>query len=160
MDQDTLNTILKDTFTLAHFKHRLHILKANLLKTFFGSEGENLPLSPQDLSWLKSLPLLFYEKFTRENVYKIFSDLEQESNKLAILTIYLTFEPDDATINRIGLFSRKTFSSSMLLDIKLDLSLIAGTALSWKGILRDYSLRVKIKERKGEILENFKRFLR
>lgn len=160
MDQEILNTILKDTYTLTQFKHRLHILKANLLKTFFGSEEESLPLSPEDLSWLKSLPDSFYQKFNKDNVYRIFSDLEQEAIKLSILTIYFAFEPDEPTINRIGLFARKTFTSPLLLDIKLDLNLIAGTALSWKGILRDYSLRAKIKERKGEILENFKRFLR
>lgn len=157
---DILNTILKDTFSLSLLKHRLNILKTNLIKTFFGSNTEELSLSAEDLNWLKSLPLSFYQQFNKDNVYKIFSDLETEIVKLKVLTMHLTFEPDEATLGQIGIFARKTFDPILLLDIKLNPSLIAGTALVWKGTYRDYSLLAKIEEKKPEILEGFKKFLR
>lgn len=155
---DILNIILKDTFSLTLFKHRVKLLKSNLLKTFFG--GESVPPTPSDLNWLKSLPMSFYQNFNKDNVYQIFSELDQNCTKLPTLTIYLTFEPDETTIASIGTFARNTFGLPLMLDIKYDPRLITGAALSWKGVYKDYSLRAKIEERKGEILQNFKKFLR
>ena len=158
---EILSIILKDTFSLTQFKHRMRLLKSNLLRAFFGGQTENLSPSTQDSDWLKSLPEWFYQKFNQENVYKIFSDLEKMSTGLPILTMYLTFEPDDVTLNQLGILTRKTFNSaSLFLDIKIDPNLIAGTALSWKGVYKDYSLRAKIEEKKVEISEEFRRFLR
>jgi len=158
---ELLSIILKDTYSLSQLKHRLRILKSNLLKTFFGGENQNLSLTAQDLNWLKSLPSSFYQKFTKDNVYQILGGLEKGIPDLPTLTMYLTFEPDDATMSQIGSVARKTFNSpSLILDIKLDLKLIAGAALVWKGVYRDYSLRSKIESRKAEIFEGFKKFLR
>lgn len=161
---DLLTIILKDTYSLSQLKHRLRILKANLIKTFFGGINDDISstqlASPQDLNWLKSLPSDFYQKFTKDNVYTIFTEFDNEIQKLPTLTIYLTFEPDETTLNQIGLFSRNSFGKTLLLDVKLDRSLIAGAALVYKGVYKDYSLRSKLEERKDEILEGFKRFLR
>ncbi len=161
MDQDILDTILKDTFSLSQFKRRVRLLKSNLLKIFFGGVTNKIISPEQDSDWLKSLPPGFYSAFNKDNVYKIFSIIEQEIPKLSILTMYLTFEPDNLTLNQVGTYSRKTFNSPLLLlDIKVDPNLIAGTALVWKGVYQDYSLRAKIEEKKEEISEGFKRFLR
>ncbi len=158
---EVLNTILQNTYSLTSLKHRLRILKSNLLKTFFGGENQNLKLTAQDLNWLKSLPENFYQKFTKDNIYQILSDLEKRIHSLPSLTMYLTFEPDDVTLTQLGSVTRKTFNSpSLILDIKLDPNLIAGAALVWKGVYKDYSLRAKIEGRKLEIFEGFKKFLR
>lgn len=159
---EILTIILKDTYSLSQLKHRLRILKSNLLKTFFGGESNQaLSLTAQDLNWLRNLPESFYQKFTKDNIYQILSDLEKGIPNLPTLTMYLTFEPDDATLGQLGSVTRKTFSSpSLILDIKLDLNLIAGVALVWKGVYKDYSLRSKIESRKAEIFEGFKKFLR
>lgn len=162
MDQEILNTILQTTYSLVNLKHRLRILQSYFLKAFFGETEAtvNIPLSTQDSNWLKSLPESFYQKFTKDNVYEIFATLEQ-TNNFKILTIYLTFEPDDATLTQIGTLARQNFNlPNLLLDIKLDQNLIAGTALSWKGIYKDYSIRAKIEERRSELLKEFKKFLR
>lgn len=161
---NVLTIILKDTYSLTQFKHRVRILKANLLKTFFSGEAGHTPemsIAPQDLNWLKSLPLDFYQKFTQENVYKIFSDLDDQAARLPILTMYLTFEPDEASLSQLGSFTRKQFNlPPLLLDIKFDPNLIAGAVLVWKGVYKDYSLRLKIESKKSEIWEGFRRFLR
>lgn len=174
---EILAVILQDTYSLTQFKHRLRTLKSNLIETFFGethlasTSGEEssfgtgptpeVNLAPQDLDWLKSLPSGFYQNFTKDNVYQVFTNLEGEIPKLKILIMYLSFEPDDVTLNQIGQASRKAFASPLLLlDIKLNPILIAGPALSWKGVLRDYSLKAKLTERKEEILQSFKKFLR
>lgn len=166
---EIFGTILKNTYSLGQLKHRLRILKANLLKTFFDPTPEvkksdytsGANLAPSDLVWLKSLPAGFYQKFTRDNIYKIFSDIENAGGNLSVLTLYLSFEPDESALSQIGSFARKTFNLPyLLLDIKIDPSLIAGTALSWKGVYRDYSLRSQLALKKRELWEGFKRFLR
>lgn len=157
---DILNTILKDTFTLTELHHRLRILKSYLLNSFFAGQKTSEIYSAEDSTWLKSLPSPIYQKFTKDNIYEIFSELEEDSKKLPILTMYLSFEADDPVFAQIGTLVRKTFDSSVLLDGKFDPTLIAGCALSWKGIFRDFSLRAKIKAEEAEILESFKKFLR
>ncbi len=157
MDQ-ILSDILENTFTLTQLKTRLRVLKASLLKEFFGGELEQ---APEDLNWLSSLPKSFYLQFTKDNVYKLLEDLEKTIPTLPILTIYLTFEPNENALFQIGSFARKTYSTPLLLlDIKLDPALIAGCSLVWKGRQRDFSLRAKLEEKKPEILNSFKRFMR
>lgn len=158
--KDLFAIILKDTYSLSQLKHRLTILKAYLLKTFFGSSQQTPPLSKNDLNWLNSLPESFYQQFNKDNVYKTFADLENTGLKSAFLTMYLTFEPDDETLEQIGNRARKLFGPDLILDVKFDPTLIAGCSLVWNGIQKDYSLRAKIEEKKPAIIDGFKRFIR
>lgn len=158
---EILAVILKDTYALTQLKSRLRVLKSTLVKTFFGSKEPDLPIPPQDLNWLKSLPESFYQKFNKDNIYQIFTELEAKIPKLSVLTMYLVFEPDFMTLNEIGITARTTFSQpALLVDIKLNPGLIAGTALVWKGIYKDYSVKAKIEQGREEILQEFKKFLR
>lgn len=152
-----LSIILKDTYSLTQLKHRLNVLKSYFLQTFFGNLNK---LGQKDESFLKSLPESFYNEFNKDNVYNLFNDLENQISKLPSLTIYLSFEADDQTLSQIGEFARKTYNPLLMLDVKLDPNLIAGAALSWKGVYKDYSLRVKLKEKETEITQSFKKFLR
>ena len=156
-----MDNILKDTYSLNQLEHRLVVLKSFLLQKFFGLEKETNPLTEDDSSWLKSLPNDFLNSFNKDNVYKIFEELEKKLTEIHALIIYLTFEPDDSSLTQIGEFARKTFNNpTLILDIKYDPTLVAGTALSWKGIYRDYSLKSSLEQRKQVVLESFKRFLR
>ncbi len=157
---DILTIILKDTYSLTQYKHRLMVMKTHLLQVFFGG-GQNETLSTQDSIWVKSFPPNFYKQFNKDNVYDIFSGLENRISHLQILTIYLTFEPDEITLIQLGQAARTFFGfPALILDIKLNPNLIAGTALSWKGRLRDYSLKAKLEEKRIEIAQGFRRFLR
>lgn len=155
---DYLNIILKNTYSLTQLNHRLSILKAYLVENLFASV-QMKQLQPQDLSWLQSLPDTYFQSFNKDNIYSVFNQLESQKKALKLLTIYLTFEPDDATLAQIGETARKLFGN-LLLDIKLDPNLIAGAALVWKGVYRDYSLRSKIEQKKGEVSQGFKKYLR
>ena len=157
MDQ-ILPVILKNTYSLTQFKHRLSVLKSFLLLSFFG--GSPHTLNQKDEAFLKSLPESFFNEFNKDNIYNLLNDLENRIKKLPSLTIYLTFETDDQTLSQIGEFARKTYNPSLMLDVKLDPSLIAGTAFSWKGVYKDYSLKAKLAEKKEEILQSFKKYLR
>lgn len=160
MSETILNTLLQDTFTQTSLKHKLKILKISLLKEFFGSEGDTEGLSDEDINWLKSLSPSFYQQFNKDNVYDIFKQVEDKLENTPVLLIYVPFEATEQAIYQIGTILRKNFNGLYLFDTKLDPSLIAGCALSWKGVYRDYSLKARIEEKKGEILSSFKKYLR
>lgn len=161
MMDSILDTILKDIYAFNRLRHCLRVLKSYFVKSFFGEEKETETLSPQDVNWLSSLPKDFYQTFNKDNVYQIFENLETAISQLQVLIIYLSFETNDQTIIQIGSFARSIFNSPrLILDTKYDPNLIAGCALTWKGVYRDYSLKVKIAQQKSEILESFKKFLR
>ena len=159
MDQ-ILNTILISTYTQNTLKHRVLILKTYLLSQLFGNEKPQESLTQTDLNWLKSLPRTFYQQFNKDNVYQILTDLEADINKLTPLIIYLPFENSEQIEQSIGSFVRKTFNQNLTLDLRLNPALIAGCTIAWKGVLRDYSLKSKIEEKKSKIFESFKKFLR
>lgn len=155
---EILTELLKNTYSLNQLKRRLLALKNRFLKEFFNSEGSGELVEE---AWLNSLPQELLKKFNKDNIYKIFEELEANLPKLTTLTLYLTFEPDEKPLSQIGEYARKTFNNkSLLLDIKYDPKLIAGAALSFKGVYRDYSVRSRIDERKVVILDSFKKFLR
>lgn len=156
---DILTTILKNTYSLTQLKHRLRVLKSYLSSRLFGRESKE-EFATQDSTWLSSLPPGFLQQFNKDNISGIFNEMETKINKLKTLTMYLPFDADEQTLAQIGDMVRKTFTSLIVLDIKFDPNLIAGTALSWNGVYKDYSLRSQIDARKGEILESFKKFLR
>src|SRR5574337_127534 len=154
-----LPIIISNTFTLYQLKHRLRVLKAYLLKAFFGGQNTQNP-DAHDLAWLSSLPQDFYKNFNKENVYQLLDELEKGIEKLTVLTVYLPIETTDNVSLQIGSYARKTFQNpNLLLDTKLDPTLIGGPAFSWKGVYKDYSVRAGIEAKKEEILQNFKKFL-
>ncbi len=157
---NTLNTILQNTYTLSQLRHRMSALKTYLEQQFFGADGSKDFMPQIDTSWINSLPPAFLQNFNKDNLASVFEELQRQITLLQTLTIYLTFNPDEQTIQQMGEFTRRTFSPLMMLDIKYNPNLIAGTALVWKGIYKDYSLRSKIEDRKGKILDSFKKFLR
>lgn len=157
--EEILNTILADTFSVTQLKHRLRLLKAGLLTKFFGGQPDT-SLSAEELNWLKKLPESFYQRFNKDNVYKIFTDLDAQIPRLPTLTMYLTFEPDELSLSQIGTYARNSFNPKLILDMKTDPNLVAGTSLVWKGVHKDYSLHAKIIEKREEIFQEFKKFLR
>lgn len=159
-----LNTILINTYSLTQLKHRLGLLKAYLEGQIFGIE------KPQAFTqidpWIKTLPQDLLSQFNKDNLTSIFESLQTQIAKLEVLTIYLTFDPDESTLTQAGEMVRKMYGSPreagriILLDVKYDPNLIAGAALVWKGLYKDYSLRSKIEDKKEEILQSFQKFLR
>lgn len=153
-----LDTILKNTYTLPVLKHRLNILRSFLAKKFFGAKQDQ-PLSLSDQNWINSLPQESLESFNKTNLYEALNLVEKMAFNAQILTLYLSFESDEQSIKMLADKVRALLNHPILLEIKYDPKLIAGLALSFNGIYKDYSLRVKIEERKAEILGSFKKFL-
>lgn len=160
MENEILQIILQNTFTKLALRHRLRALKSHLEKGLYGAPLNDQYIPGEDIAWLASLPGDVFARFSKDNLSSTFKKIDQAVNTLPILTIFLPFETDDAINLQIGSFARITFKKNVILETKYNPSLIAGCALSWNGIYQDYSLKARIEERKDQILESFKRFLR
>lgn len=155
-DMDILNIILQNTYSLSQLKHRLGLLKAYLEQQIFGGQTSPAALDP----WINTLDKNLLSGFNKDNLSLTFENLQTQISNLETLTLYLNFEPDESTLTQLGEMVRKTFGRTIMMDIKYDPNLIAGAALVWRGLYKDYSLRSKIEAKKGEILNSFQAFLR
>lgn len=154
-----LNIILKNTYTVFQFKRRLKLLQSYYQQKFFQAATVEI-LPAQDTEWFNSLPKSFADSFNKNNLSENLTNLINKINTMPVVTLYLPFEANEETLDQIGIKVRSFFGPTLLLDIKYNPVLIAGCALSWKGIYKDYSLRSRIDEKKPVILESFKKFLR
>lgn len=164
MDQSVLNTILNTTYTLSELRKRVNILKNYLTLKLFGDIHEwgkvVNQFNPDEIAWLQSLEKSFLDSFNKDNVNPIFESIEKSLSQTNILNIYLPFETNSQINSSLGQNLRKLFDRIILLDVKFDPNLIAGCALSWQGIYRDYSLRKRIEDNKAQIMAGFKKYLK
>lgn len=155
MKDTLLNLFLNQTYSTHQAQQRLILLR-NYFENKFFKTSVNFQKDP----WTESLGEQFFKQFTAINVYKILSDLEKRLQSLKKLTIFVAFEIPDDEIDKIGANLRKNIKDLFLLETKIDPALIAGAALSWKGVYKDFSLRQTIEENKERILSSFKSYLK
>ncbi|MBI4036681.1 F0F1 ATP synthase subunit delta [Candidatus Daviesbacteria bacterium] len=157
MNNEILNSILANTYTMHDLHHRLRILKTSLEAKFFGMKLS--PLPPDDENWLNSLPVQFLGQFNKDNFYAIFEELEKKIDQISPLVIYLSFEPTPEILQQINLWFRTNLNTRFIFETKLDPSLVGGVALVLNGVYQDFSLRARIQEQKELILTEFKKYV-
>lgn len=156
MEQDILNEILKDTFTLESFKKRVSVLKLILEKKIFKSEDQS---KNEHLSEMGKSSLL--DQVNADNFQELFKVIDQFITDQTPLTIYFVFIPDETQVKEIGEWLRRSLNNPRLIfDVKVDPGLIGGCAIAYKGVYRDYSLKAKISQNKEKLMEEFRRYLK
>ena len=153
-----LDTILTNTYTIQDLHHRVRLLKSHLENILFGHHREEL--SPEDSSWISSLPEIFISQFNKDNIYSSFSEVEGQIKLLSPLVVYLAFEPGQEQIDSIGQWFKKNLAKLPVFEIKIDPGLLGGVALVNGGVYKDYSLKSRIQEQGEIILAEFKRYIR
>lgn len=153
-----LDTILTNTYTIHDLRHRVRILKSHLEDLIFGQIKNELTL--EDNQWILALSQDFIKQFNKENLYSTFKDLEKQLESIKPLTIYLAFEPSNEQIEGIGKWLQSNLTKKQIFEIKIDPSLVAGTALVYNGVYKDYSIRSRINQQSSVILEEFKKYIR
>lgn len=153
-----LEKILESTFTVSQMRHRVRILREHISRKLFNTSNTK-QLELADLEWVNLLGKPFLDQFTKDNCDQIFKYLEDYLQNLKPLIIYFAFEPVKELNDQVGLMLRQNFTNHKVFDAKIDPGLVAGCALSFNGIYKDYSLRVRIAQEKEKIMQNFKKFL-
>lgn len=154
---DKFNLLLTQSYTLHQLNERLQFLKGYLQSQIFGTK-DTRGFSSEDLTWLSSQPPTLTSDITKDNIDSIFDDLEKKIKEVKALVMFIPTDFPADTIKDIVTRLRKDYGNNFLIDLKTDPNLIAGCALVWNGIYKDYSLRGKMNERKDEILSILKKW--
>lgn len=148
-----LDKILASTYTTNDVYRRLRALKQFLLNQLFASAIQSFSATNEtDSAWLSSLGPEFYSQFNQNNIYQVLAGLEEAVKNTQPLVIYLPFEIPEGEVVRVGMKIRQDMGKTLLLNFKVDPSLIAGCAIVWNSQLKDYSARAKIVQNREAIL--------
>lgn len=157
MNNDLVATFLSTTYSMRQARARLRSLRDYLISSIYQPRTNQPPSGDQD-PWLLSLGNSFFEGFNEENVYQHLQFLETAIKNITPLILYLAFDMPDTEVNKMGLWLRTNIKNDLVFETKIDPNIIAGCAMSWKGMYKDYSLRARIDENKDKILINLKNF--
>lgn len=75
-----------------------------------------------------------------------FTKLQQKAVSAPVLSLIIAFEPDEQTLKGISEWLALNVHEQVLLDIKVDRKLVAGTSINYKGKFLDYALKPKVDE--------------
>lgn len=157
---ELLDKILEENFTINKLKVRFPLLREYMVAYFFGDKIEfEKTHSGSDLEWIKSFDQAFFDSFTKTNVYETLDAIQKKIDEIKPLVIYLAFIIPIPELVLLGQKLRADFGKRFIFELKYDPNLIAGCALVWNGVYKDYSLKANIQTKKNDILQNFKAFL-
>ncbi|MEK7611421.1 MAG: hypothetical protein AAB486_03575 [Patescibacteria group bacterium] len=160
-----LETILTNTYSTADLRNRLTLLREFLEDYFFTPhEHPNLIFllneffvkkdeSRDEFNALNAWGYGLYSQFTKENLYPALDSIEKSAADLPTVTLFLPFAPTPYETPRLGKWLRSNVDPRALMEVKIDISLIGGCAVSYKGIYRDYSLKYYLLRSKVAILK-------
>lgn len=160
---NTFEAVIQNTYSLQSLHKRVNFLKNFFNHKLFSdnksAKAESL-FSGEDLEWLKSLGPEFEQSFNSKNFDEILEDISQQAKNLTVLVIYFAIDLPVEKIDEIGALIRQDFNKNIIIDVKIDPTLLAGCALVYKGVYKDYSVRQQIEQNRANILTEFKTFLR
>ena len=153
--------IAEDTYTLSQLQKRLGFLREQMTRQFFGaSPAKTAYTPPEERDWLQIVSKQLESHVTKENIYQIFAQLEADVKNTSHLVIMLPFLLPPAQTSALGKWLREQFNASIFFEPKLDSNLIAGCALIWKGVYKDFSLRQKVEDQRQTIFADFGQYLK
>lgn len=77
-------------------------------------------------------------------VEQLIKTLTEQVTALPVLSVTLSFEPSEETINLLATWVQSNIGHAVLLDIHLDKTILGGAILEWRGIYKDFSLLKKV----------------
>jgi len=157
--EEFLQIFLQNTYSIQQIRVRFNLLKTYLLTNIFNSTGPSAQITDKEQAWIESLGIENLKAFTTLNINEKLEQLDQQLKKLQPITIYIPFDLPEEEVNNLGKWVRTNFGSSTIIEIKFDGNLIGGSAISWKGNYRDFSLRAMLEQSQTEIIQNLKKHL-
>lgn len=159
-----LDIILQNTFVKNTALKKTTALKDYLLKRVFSKNQTPLENTgnedPVMTKWVLDLDPAVYSDINPQNIYAVFDNLEKSIKDCEPLIIYLPYELPEEQIIEIGQKLRTDYGKNFLMDIQIDPGLIAGVALSYKGIYKDTSVKQRIMDQRKEVLAEFRKYIK
>ena len=166
MEDALFERIVAETFTTSTLRKRLSLVREYFEKTLFGGNfvvaGD---IEPRDHTWLLALTEEYEKKsdsvlnmITKTNFAPIMTKLEEKVTNLTPIVIFLPILLPPDEIDNLGRGLRRVYGKGVFMELRLDPLLIAGAALAWKGVYKDYSLRQKIRDNQDAIVKSFAKY--
>lgn len=174
----SIDTILDQILSSTYTKHQLY-RRHRLLKDFFNykffQEGRNFSIQDSlgkfssqgkalhsDLNWLNSLGEGFFNLVSLQEFQGSFQSLEDKFNSLNLTIVYLPFIVNEETmisgeknlLSSIGGWFKENLGKNTIIDIRFNPDLIAGAAISYGGVYKDYSIHSILQHKKEEIIKS------
>lgn len=178
--EELTKTLLATTYTKAQSLRRLRLIQDFLNYWVFTPHDQNeanqkitefitneTNITPADQQWA----IQFFTDFVARvgdlsdqmHRTQILSTLEAAQNNIAkteILKLYIPFDMPGDQLLRLGQWVKTNISPLVLMEIHYNGALLAGCAMSWKGVYRDYSLGGKVAQNRAEIIQSLTTFKR
>ncbi len=159
--EQLVDKVLLGTYTYTDALRRVRTLKQFLLNQVFASALANFSAENEaDNAWLSGLGTEVMSQFNQQNIYAQTLEIENSIKKIQPMIIYLPFEIPQGEVVRVGMKLRADYGPHFLVDFRFDPNLIAGPALVYKSIYKDYSVRAKIEENSQQIIGIVKGYLK
>jgi hypothetical protein len=150
--------ILSNSYTKGDIARRLRFLRQYLETCFFKPDETDMTkfllsehATTDDIDAFISWGKTFFDGFTKENAYKIIEDIEKYIKTMPMISLYIPYEPVPAELVKLGKWFRANVRETILIDMKIDPTLLGGCAFVWQGNYRDYSLRYYMEKKRDEI---------
>lgn len=92
--------------------------------------------------------------FDQSNLSSGLAEVENGIAQTKQVTLYIAFDLPHSEIERLGMWLKENVGLESLLDIQYRGELIGGVAISYRGVLKDYSIRSQIEAHKQDILKS------
>ncbi len=167
-----LTIILKETYTKTSLLRRVRLAKDVANFALFHLQDPNLsleitlekllaatpagPLKTQveaNKDWLLSLGDNFFKQFDKSQINVIFNQIQSEIEVLKSITIYLPFEIYDRDIQSLGQWFKKNVGQEAIFEFAYAPDLIGGCSLSYKGIVKDYSIKTRVQLNRQALIQ-------
>lgn len=159
IDPSTFQKYIKTTEDMTYLLSLLGSLSSELFKKD-RSFGQILE---QDISYQKGFTIkkiAAAHQVDLENaseVVNFLNKLSEKINALPIVTITLAFSPRADLVTNISQWFTVNFGQPVILNIKVDPTLMAGSVISFNGKIKDYSLKQQLFSAKPEANEKQKK---
>lgn len=163
---DNLSPFTKNIYTKQEALRNLSLFTDFLTSLLFGGQPQNTKAAikkfaqnQSDLDWLNSIDENFIAQFNQQNFKSGLQEIEKKLKDSKTILIDLPIDLPKEYITQVGQYLRDKLNLNYFMEIKINPSLIAGAAIGFNGVYKDYSVKGKIADNKTTIINIFKTFL-
>jgi hypothetical protein len=107
----------------------------------------------KDINFLEELDPKIFDQFNSFNITDNLKKLEAQIYAAKTVFLFIPFDMPNKEVGQLSSWVKGNFGDETLLDFKYDHTLIGGCAISYKGVLKDFSVKALINQRKPEIIK-------
>jgi hypothetical protein len=161
------DVIFLNTYTYSNFYRRFSILKEFVEFLLYTDNDKSLPILirfdrfcfqkkilDEDIVAFKEWGEDFFKELISSNdVYKVFSDIEDDFKKCPLFVLYSPIDLSEKDLHSIGKWVKDNINKKAFISLKVDSNIGVGCFFSWRNSLYDMSFK-RMKRKKHKEIYN------